>query len=399
MENKRHSLFIEFNSSNILFYAGKFDSDHKFLLEEKIIVNDHGINKGNFVNINETSLNLKKNIRILEEKLDCVFTKVTLILENFKFSCTNVSGYKKLNGSQVLKENIAFILNSLKLSILENNKDKKILHIFNSKSVLDGARMKKIPIGLFGNFYNHELTFFLIENNFYNNVKQLFKKNNLEIEKIFHKSYCDGVNLINKTPSKETFFIIKIEDNSSHISFFEEASFRYHQKFNFGTDLIIKDISKICSIKSETVKLFLKSINQEINNLDENELIDKEYFGNEIFRKIRKKMIIEIANARIQEIIDIIFNKNTNLKLFNIKEETKYFLLSNELIRNKFGKTFNKLILNHHQNEIIDYRKYEVDEYISEIANLATFGWKKEAVPISQTKSSIISKIFRSIFG
>ena len=71
-------------------------------------------------------------------------------------------------------------------------------------------------------------------------------------------------------------------------------------------------------------------------------------------------MIIEIAYARIQEIIDIIFNKNTNLKLFNIKEQTKYFLLSNELIRNKFGKTFNKLIFNYHQNEIIDYRKCEM---------------------------------------
>ena len=55
------------------------------------------------------------------------------------------------------------------------------------------------------------------------------------------------------------------------------------------------------------MKLFLKSINQEINDLDENEFIEKEYFGNEIFRKIRKKMIIEIAYARIQEIIDIIF--------------------------------------------------------------------------------------------
>ena len=133
------------------------------------------------------------------------------------------------------------------------------------------------------------------------------------------------------------------------------------------------------------MKLFLKSINQEINDLDENEFIEKEYFGNENFRKIRKKMIIEIAYARIQEIIDIIFNKNTNLKLFNIKEQTKYFLLSNELIRNKFGKTFN-LILNYHQNEIIDYRKYEMDEYISEIANLAAFGWKKEAVPITKQK-------------
>ena len=51
---------------------------------------------------------------------------MTLILENFKFYCINISGYKKLNGSQVLKENIAFILNSLKLSISETIKIKQL---------------------------------------------------------------------------------------------------------------------------------------------------------------------------------------------------------------------------------------------------------------------------------
>ena len=94
MENKSHSLFIEFNSSNILFYAGKFDAENRFILEEKIIINDHDFNKGKFLNINEISLNIKKNIRILEEKLNCVFTKVTLILENFKFYCINVQFLK-----------------------------------------------------------------------------------------------------------------------------------------------------------------------------------------------------------------------------------------------------------------------------------------------------------------
>ena len=52
MENKSHSLFIEFNSSNILFYA-KFDAENRFILEEKIIVNDQDFNKGKFLNINE----------------------------------------------------------------------------------------------------------------------------------------------------------------------------------------------------------------------------------------------------------------------------------------------------------------------------------------------------------
>ena len=44
-------------------------------------------------------------------------------------------GSKKLNGSQILKENISYILNSLKLTISEIEKDKVILQIFNSKSI------------------------------------------------------------------------------------------------------------------------------------------------------------------------------------------------------------------------------------------------------------------------
>ena len=67
---------------------------------------------------------------------------------------------KGLINLKSLKENISYILNSLKLDISDNEKDKKILHIFNSKSVLDGNITNNLPIGLFGNFYSHELTFF-----------------------------------------------------------------------------------------------------------------------------------------------------------------------------------------------------------------------------------------------
>ena len=99
-----------------------------------------------------------------------------LIIDNFDYSCVNISGFKKLNGSQVLKENISYILNSLKLAITENEKQKTILHIFNSKSVLDGTTIENLPIGLFGDFYNHELTFFLIRNNDLKNIKQIFMR-------------------------------------------------------------------------------------------------------------------------------------------------------------------------------------------------------------------------------
>ena len=58
-------------------------------------------------------------------------------MDNFDCSVINFSGFKKLNGSQLVKENITYILNSSKSKIDEAEKDKTILHIFNSKFILD----------------------------------------------------------------------------------------------------------------------------------------------------------------------------------------------------------------------------------------------------------------------
>ena len=106
-------------------------------------------------------LNLfKTNIYLIEQELNFTFKETIVILENFNLSLLNLSGYKRLNGSQLKRENITFILNSLKAKVEEIENQKKVIHIFNSKYTLDKNKMENLPIGLFGNFYSQELSFF-----------------------------------------------------------------------------------------------------------------------------------------------------------------------------------------------------------------------------------------------
>ena len=58
------------------------------------------------------------------------------------YSCLNISSFKKLNGSQILKENISYILNSLKTLVTENEQNKTIIHIFNSKLIRRDSNRK-----------------------------------------------------------------------------------------------------------------------------------------------------------------------------------------------------------------------------------------------------------------
>ena len=52
-----------------------------------------------------------------------------------------------------------------------------------------------------------------------------------------------------------------------------------------------------------------------------NEIIEKEYFKNNNFRKIKKYLIYEIAKARIQEIAGIMLFKNINMSSFVKKKK------------------------------------------------------------------------------
>ena len=84
----------------------------------------HGIKDDAIVNLDLVCNTLKENIFSIEKNFNCVFKEVIFIIDNFELSLISLSGYKKLNGSQLSKENITYLLNSLKSKIQEYEKIK-----------------------------------------------------------------------------------------------------------------------------------------------------------------------------------------------------------------------------------------------------------------------------------
>jgi cell division protein FtsA len=392
-------IFVEINHLNFTFVAGVYDNNQNLKIVEKNLIPNEGMGKNKFTDINIAQEIIKKNIQLIESKLDYIFKEVIVILDFFNYSCLNLSGFKKLNGSQVLEENISYVLNSLKLNVTENEKENTILHIFNSKNILDGTTVENLPIGLFGNFYSHELTFFLINNNDLKNIKQIFNKIDLKIKKILLKSFVEGAYLTNKDINKDSFFKIKMSKARSQLSIFEKSSFRYVEHFDFGTDIILKDIAKVCSIDSDFINKILLDRFLESKDFKVDELLEKKYFIRTNYRKIKKKLIADIAKARIQEIANIILKKNINLNLYKKDIKKIYIIIEEDLIFDNFKENFKQYFSQNLDSETQLINTFEIDSLIISAANLSNYGWKKEAIPVTQTKNTLISKIFKALFS
>ena len=134
-----------------------------------------------------------------------VFKNVNLIINFNDYECINVTGFKRLNGDQLLKDDIFFILNNLKRQISENENNKSIIHLFNTRYSLDDNEYANLPIGLSGNFYNHQISFLLSKNKHLENIRLLMNKCNLVIDRVSILKFLEGINIINKEKRRNFF--------------------------------------------------------------------------------------------------------------------------------------------------------------------------------------------------
>ncbi len=398
MKNENLSLFLEINKSQFIFFVGKnSEQDNSEKIYKKDISNV-GFQNGKVFDFEQSFNFIKENIYTIEQKFNCTFKEIVLILDYFNPTFINITGFKKLNGSQILKENITYILNSLKSHVDINEPQKKILHIFNSEFNLDKNKIENLPIGLFGDFYSHELSFATMSLNEYKNLKNIFLNCNLKIKKILLKSFIESVNTSESNENIESFFQIRIDNDFSKIHFFENNSLKYEQSFSFGSKLLINDISKITSLKIETIKLILSNIEigGEISN---DQLVEKNLFKDEPYKKIKKKLIYDIALARIEEFFEIILLKNINL-FKHLKTTKTIFLEINDKLLFKSFKEIFKLAFSMKGNVNVSLLDNISSETLLNTANkLVHFGWKKEAIPVSYVKKSFIARFFDTLFN
>ncbi len=392
-------LLIEINNLEFIFFVVDKITEERFQIIHIESIPIKGSLNEKISNQDTIFAKVKERIYLAENKFNLVFEEVILIIDDFNCSLINLSGFKKLNGSQLNKNDVTYILNFLKSEINEIENKKTILHIFNSKYILDNTILNNLPIGLFGNFYSQELSFFLINNNDYKNLDNFFIKCNLKVKKIISKSFVEGSIIVNDNLDCETFAKVKLGQDLSKILFFENAALKYVENFEFGTNIILNDISKIIGLDKTAVMNILTSPDF-CDKKKKDDILDQKFFKSKNFRKIKKKLIFDIASARIEEMVEIIFSKNVNFSNFINKTKIPVFININEKFNvscfeedfiSKFSKTSGSIV------KVI--KNNDSEKFCESALKIVQYGWKKEAVPILQEKKSIIGRIFHKIFS
>ena len=398
MQINSPNLFVEINKYEFSFIVADSTESSNIEIVYKTSAPIEGIIDNKISNFDLVFNVIKKNIYSIEQKLNFTFKEIILVLDNFEFTILNLSGYKKLNGSQLLKENITYLLNSLKSKINDIEKDKFIIHIFNPKCLLDKKETKNLPIGLFGNFYSHELCFYMININDNKNLINIFNNCNLKIKKIISKNFIKGANLINDNLNLDTFLIVEIGYQASQIIFFQNSSLKFIQEFKFGSDLVINDISKVIRLKIDNIKNILNNSDFSESDLN-NKYVEEKFFLKNNYRKIKKKLLFNIAKARIEEFSEIILFRNINIRNILSKKIPIFLNLKDKIDNDRLIENYKLIFSQNSKYEIKFLKNFSTDKLYMDANKIVQYGWRKEAVPIVQDKKSLIARFFDLFFN
>ena len=123
---KKNNLFIEIKNDKFLIVVGKYDDELNFEIIEKDTINQVIYKNKKIENLDLIVDILRKKINTIEKKLNVFFSDVNIIISKSHVDCINVSGFKKLNGNQILSEDISYIINDVRLKLSESEKHKTI---------------------------------------------------------------------------------------------------------------------------------------------------------------------------------------------------------------------------------------------------------------------------------
>lgn len=396
---------VELGNINIKCLIFKTDNN-KFEILSAAITPSSGFHNDAVINLAKASDSIRVCINNAEKKANVFLKKISVIFEQPEFLCTKFSKNIKIDGSQIQKDDIEFLLKEAKRQLILNDRKQSLIHIFNHNYIVDGKEFREEPIGVYADVLSHEITFITAPTNNLKNINKVFIDCDIEIERLISRTFALGVEALN---SKELEFgssIINLDIEKTSIGLFKNFALIHSATFPIGINHIIKDIAQVCSLNIDESQAILNDIDFSfVNNkkiFDENDYLKKSYFINSSFRKISKSLIDNIIKARLDEICEKL-KKQLIVPGFNHTSGASFLLVGDGSDFLNIDNFFNNILGPH--VKIMQKNNFNNETGMEKNLNscfggikIIKEGWETEAIPKKNVNNAEKISFFERFF-
>ena len=178
--------YLYLNNTQYIIYV----TDNK--INEKIYSEKSAIEENSFdTNFSKLDEFLDSNILKIEKKLNSFIKDIYVILDSKEFHSIKLSIKKDNNGNLINSDALIHPLSDLKNLCQSNLFNKKIIHFFIEKYVIDNKFYTYLPENINCNHFSLDTEFICLSKNLIENIEKILKKYHISLNQILSASYLE----------------------------------------------------------------------------------------------------------------------------------------------------------------------------------------------------------------
>ena len=224
--------------------------------------------------------------------------------------------------------------------------DKIIIDIITEEFSLDTGRIVDDPVGKLSSAFTIKGQVVLADKDYVKQLTTIFKKANIEIDGIVPNVLAERGLVLDKNELKDNVMILDIGAGNTDIGVFEGESFVYTNTIPLGGDNITSDIAYVFNISEDEADRLKRQYGLALKSFIDNDtdIILNTYKGEERTKTIKSSELIEVIEARVEEIFSLV---NKAISNAGIKANINNVILTGQGIINiSKSDVAGKIILN-----------------------------------------------------
>ena len=178
--------YLYLNNTQYIIYVTDNKTNEK-IYSEKLAIEENSTEL-KFSKIDEF---LDSNILKIEKKLNSFIKDIYVILDSKEFHSIKLSIKKDNNGNPINSDALIHPLSDLKNLCQSNLLNKKIIHFFIEKYVIDNKFYTSLPENVKCNIFSLDTEFICLSKNLIENIEKTLKKYHISLIQILSASYVE----------------------------------------------------------------------------------------------------------------------------------------------------------------------------------------------------------------
>lgn len=203
----------------------------------------------------------------------------------------------------------------LQLRDIDLPDDKVIIDIIKNQFSIDSGRVVEDPVGALSSTVTVTGQVILADKEYVRQLTSIFKKANIEVDGVIPNVLAQRSVILDVNESNDNVMIVDIGAGNTDIGVFNGKDFVYANTIPLGGDNITSDIAQVFYISEEEAERLKKQYALALKSFIDNDtdILLSTYKGDEKNKRIKSSDLIEVIEARIEEIFSLINKQITSL--------------------------------------------------------------------------------------